>query len=218
MASLMAGWLLALGLVGAAFAQSGASTSVSLSGRMGSKALLVINGSPRPVAVGSTEQGVKLVSLGTDSAVVEVDGRRQSLLLGATPSNLGGAATPGSGTSIVLSMGSGGHFTTTGSINGRPVQFMIDTGASVVAMSQDEADRIGLRYRDSPRGLAHTANGSVPVQSARLASVRIGDVLVYDVDAVVMPAQMNHVLLGNSFLGRFKMKRDHDIMTLEKRP
>lgn len=214
----LSGCVLALGWVGVANAQPGSSTSVSLSGRMGDKALLVINGSPRAVAVGSREQGVKLLSLAADNAVVEVDGKRLNLQLGATPVNLSGAPSEGVGTRIVLNMGSGGHFSSAGSINGRPVQFMVDTGASVVALSQSEAERIGLRYRDAPRGLVQTANGPVPVHSVRLGNLRIGDVQVYDVDAVVVPAQMPMVLLGNSFLSRFQMRRDIDTMTLEKRP
>ena len=191
---------------------------VALSGRMGSKALLVINGSPRALAVGTSEQGVKLLSLTGNTAVVEVEGRRLSLALGASPVDLSGTPSAGGGTRVVLSAGSGGHFTSAGSINGRPVLFMVDTGATVVALSQSEADRIGLDYRKSPRGLVQTANGTVPVHSVRLANLRLGDVQVYDVAAVVMPAQMPTVLLGNSFLNRFQMKRENDTMTLEKRP
>ena len=52
----------------------------------------------------------------------------------------------------MLPVGLGGHFTSAGAINGRPVQFMVDTGATLVAISQSEADRIGLDYRNSPRG------------------------------------------------------------------
>lgn len=191
---------------------------VSYSGRMGPKALLIINGTPRAVAVGTSEQGVKLLSLGDDTALVEVDGQRQSLRIGGNPVDLSGTPSAGGGTRLVLPMGPGGHFSSAGSINGRPVMFMVDTGASVVALSQSEAERIGLDYRKAPRGLVQTANGAVPVHSVRLASVRVGDVLVYDVPAVVMPAQMPQVLLGNSFLSRFQMKRDNDTMTLEKRP
>jgi aspartyl protease family protein len=195
-----------------------AATSVSLGGQFGSKALLVINGTPRSLAVGSTEGGVRLLSLGSNEAVVLVDGQRLLLRLGATQLNLGGEATQGIARKVVLPMGSGGHFMSQGSINGRPVQFMVDTGATVVALSQTEADRIGLNYKNSPRGLVSTANGSVPSHSVRLASVRLGDVQVFDVDAVVMPTQMPHVLLGNSFLGRFQMRRDNDTLSLEKRP
>ena len=115
-------------------------------------------------------------------------------------------------------MGSGGHFFSQGSINGRPVRFMVDTGASVVAISQAEAERIGLSYKAATRGMVNTANGSVPAHSVRLAAVRLGDVQVFDVEAVVIPSQMDHVLLGNSFLGRFQMRQNNDTLSLEKRP
>ena len=212
----LATMLLAAVLPAAVLAQAGG-PSVVLGGRMGDKALLVIDGSPRALAVGSAAQGVRLIGLDGDSALVEVDGQRRRLQLGATQVNLGGAPSPGSGSRVVLPIGSGGHFTSAGSINGRPVLFMVDTGASTVALSQGEADRIGVRYKDSPRGMVHTANGAVPAYSVRLASIRIGEVQVYDVEAVVMPASMGMVLLGNSFLSRFDLRRDNGTMTLDKR-
>lgn len=202
-----------------AWAQAGApaGTRVVFSGTMGAKALLVINGTPRTVAVGATEQGVRLVSVNGDSAVIDADGQRRTLALGGQV-DLSGAPTPGSGTRIVMSAGLGGHFSSSGSINGRAVQFMVDTGASVVAMSQGEAERIGLDYKKAPRGLVQTANGQVPVHSVRLATVRVGEVQVHDVEAVVMPADMPNVLLGNSFLRRFQLQQTNDTMTLVKRP
>ena len=199
-------------LAGAAGAQT-----VSMSGRLGDKALLMIDGSPRTVAVGSTVQGVKLVGVTADSAVVELGGKRVTVPLGGAQVNLGGAASEGGGSRIVLAAGSGGHFSSGGSINGRAVEFMVDTGASVVSMGQADAERIGLKYREGQRGMAQTANGPVPVHRVMLTSVRIGDVQVYNVEALVIPAQMPYVLLGNSFLTRFQMKRENDVMTLEKR-
>lgn len=193
--------------------------TVSMSGRLGdNKALLMIDGSPRTVAVGATVQGVRLVSLNADGSVVELGGKRFSVPLGGTQVNLGGAAGgEGAGTRIVLSAGPGGHFVTGGAINGRPVEFMVDTGATSVAMSQGEADRIGLKYRDAQRSMASTANGLVPVYRLNLTSVRVGEVTMYGVDALVVPAQMPYILLGNSFLTRFQMTRVNDVMTLERR-
>lgn len=194
-----------------------AAQSVSMSGRLGDKALLMIDGSPRTVAVGSTVQGVKLVSVSGDGAVVELGGKRVALPLGGTPVNLGGAASEGGGDRIVLTAGSGGHFVSGGSINGRAVQFMVDTGATAVSMSQSEAEHIGLKYREGQRGLANTANGQVPVYRVMLSSVRVGDTTVHQVEALVVPASMPYVLLGNSFLTRFQMKRENDVLTLIKR-
>jgi aspartyl protease family protein len=192
--------------------------TVTLSGSMGDKALLIVNGAPRTVAVGATVDGVKLVSVTAHEAVVELSGKRLQLPLGGAPVNLGGAASEGTGSQIVLTAGSGGHFVTAGSINGKSVRFVVDTGATLVAISEAEADRIGLSYKNGERGLVGTANGQVIVHRTSLNVVRVGDVQVYNVEAVVMPAQMDVILLGNSFLTHFSMRRENDKMTLERRP
>ena len=190
---------------------------VSMSGSLGDKALLLIDGKPRTVAVGATVQGVRLLSVNGSDAVVEIGGKRVALALGGAQANLGGAGSEGTGSVIVLTAGSGGHFTSGGSINGKAVNFLVDTGATNVALSQSVADRIGLDYRKGQRGLASTANGPVPIHLVSLSAVRIGDVQVYNVDAVIMPTAMEQVLLGNSFLTRFQMKRENDKLTLERR-
>ena len=208
----------ALFLTLAALCGAAAAQSVAFSGRMGERALLVINGAPRTVAVGATEQGVKLLRVDANDAVVEIGGKRATLALGGSPVNLGASNSEGGGTQIVLTAGPGGHFVTGGSINGRAVRFLVDTGATLVALSQADADRLGLKYKDGPRGLVNTANGQVPVHRASLDVVRVGDVQVYNVEAVVMPMQMETILLGNSFLTRFQMKRENDRMTLDRKP
>jgi aspartyl protease family protein len=196
----------------ATFAQT-----VSMSGSLGDKALLMIDGAPRTVATGATVQGVKLVSVSGSEAVVEVKGKRVALLLGGAQVNIGGAPSDGGGTQIVLTAGSGGHFFTGGSINGKAVRFLVDTGATYVSMGVNEAERLGLDYRAGRPGMTNTANGAMAVYKVSLASVRVGDVQVYDVEALVGQAPMDQVLLGNSFLTRFQMKRENDTMTLSKR-
>jgi aspartyl protease family protein len=197
------------------FAQKG--PSVALSGVMGDKALLVVNGTPRAVAVGASHQGVKLLSVTAQDAVVEVDGKRLQLTVGGSQVSIGGADSGASGSRIMLTAGSGGHFVTRGSINGKSVQFMVDTGATTIAMSQAEAERIGLKYKDGPQGLANTANGQVLIYRTKLNSVRINDVQVFDVEAAVLVAPMDMILLGNSFLTRFQMKRENNLLTLDKK-
>ena len=188
-----------------------------MGGNLGDKALLVIDGTPRSVAVGSTVLGVRLVSVNSGEAVVEVKGKRAAILMGGTQVNLGGAPSPGNGAQIVLTAESGGHFLTSGAINGKAVRFLVDTGATNVAMGASEADRLGLDYRNGQRSYSLTANGAVPVYRVSLGAVRVGDVTVYNVDATVLPSPMGHVLLGNSFLTRFQMKRENDTLTLDKR-
>lgn len=204
--------LVCLAAAGLASAQT-----VSMSGRLGDKALLMIDGSPRTVAVGATVQGVKLVSITPDGAMVELGGKRHTVPMGGTPVSLGAGGGSDGGTRIVLSAGPGGHFVTGGAINGRAVEFMVDTGATTIAMSAADAERIGLKYRDGQRGMASTAGGMVPIYRVNLTSVRVGEVTVYGVEANVVQAQMPFVLLGNSFLNRFQMTRVNDMLTLEKR-
>lgn len=195
-----------------------APTQVQLNGLLGSKAaLLIIDGEPRTLQAGSSVKGVKLVSIEEQQAVVEFGGRRHTLTMGAAPGNWGGSPNAPVARSIVLSVGEGGHFTATGTINGQTTQFLVDTGATNVALSQIEADRLGLRYTQGKRIVTQTANGLVPAHVFQIASLRIGQVEVRNVEAVVMPASMSHVLLGNSFLSRFQMRRENDILTLEPR-
>ena len=192
--------------------------SVTLAGSMGNKALLVIDGQPHTLAVGQSAMGVTLLQLADGQAQVQRGGSTATLRLGGAPARLTG--TPAATTSaqeIVMPVGLGGHFTSAGSINGRAVQFMVDTGATLVALSQGEAERIGLDYRSAPRALTQTANGAVPVHRVSLSAVRVGEVEVSNVEAIVMPAQMPYVLLGNSFLSRFQMRRDNDVLRLERR-
>jgi aspartyl protease family protein len=197
---------------GAAFAQT-----VSMGGSLGNNALLLIDGKPRNVAVGATVEGVRLVSVTGNEAVVDVKGKRVTLRLGDAQVNLGGRQSDGGGRQIVLSAESGGHFFSSGTINGKTVRFLVDTGATNVSMSAEDADRIGLDYKNGQRGMTRTANGVVPVYRTNLTSVGVGDVVVYNVDATIVPGQMAFVLLGNSFLTRFQMRRDNDKMTLELR-
>jgi aspartyl protease family protein len=192
--------------------------SVALQGMLGSKALLIVDGSaPKTVAPGDTHQGVKVVSTSGDQATVEINGKRHTLRVGDAPASVGGSVSSNRGTKIVLTAGSGGHFLTQGAINGRAVQFMVDTGATMVGLGVSDAERLGLNYKTGQQGHVGTANGTVPAWRMTLASVRIGDVEVHNVDALVTPQPMPYILLGNSFLTRFQMKRDNDQMVLERR-
>ena len=194
-----------------------AAQTVTLGGSLGDKAVLIIDGVPRTLVRGASFGAVKLLSVSGSEAVVEVGNRRVALQLGGAQVTLGSVGRTSSGDQIVMTAGSGGHFVSAGSINGQPVTFLVDTGATLVALGQAEADRLGVRYRDGERGMAQTANGLVPVHRARLQSVRIGDVQVFDVEATVVPMQMQQILLGNSFLVRFQMRRENDTLTLVRR-
>jgi aspartyl protease family protein len=191
---------------------------VALSGVMGGKGLLVIDGAPpKLLAAGQTHGSVKLISVTGDQAVLDIGGKRVNLRVGDAPVSLG-AVAGGSGEArkIVLPVGSGGHFMANGSINGRAIQFMVDTGATAVAIGINDAQRMGIDYQKGQPIRMNTANGVAQGWRVVLNSVRVGEVEIFEVEAVVGPS-MPFALLGNSFLSRFTMSRNSDTMVLERR-
>jgi aspartyl protease family protein len=84
-------------------------------------------------------------------------------------------------------------------------------------MSASEAQRLGVEYKSGQPIQMSTANGVVQGWLIKLSSVRVGDVVVHNVDAAVTSGSMNIVLLGNSFLTHFQMTRANEQMVLEKR-
>ncbi|HRL98606.1 MAG TPA: retropepsin-like aspartic protease [Acidovorax sp.] len=190
--------------------------AVALAGMLGSKALLVVDANPpRALSAGDEFQGVKVIAVAKEEATVEVQGARRVLRLGESPVSVGQRG--GSGKRVVLMADSRGHFVNSGTINGRVMQYMVDTGASTVAIGRNDADRMGLKYQSGQPVRMSTANGVTQGWRMKLDSVRIGDVEVFGVEAVITPQPMPYVLLGNSFLTEFQMTRLNDQMVLEKR-
>lgn len=215
--------LFRLALLGAGLLTAGTcwAQSVALSGMLGNKALIIVDGGP-PKAVGPGEsfQGVKIIATQGDQATVEAGGQKFTLRVGDAPASVGSSGNNSGadgGRKIVLTAGSGGHFFSTGQINGKTVQLVVDTGATAVALSAVDAQRIGLNYQTGTPIQMSTANGVVPGWRLKLSSVKVGDVSVYGVDAIVTTGSMPYVLLGNSFLTHFQMTRTNDQMVLEKR-
>lgn len=191
--------------------------TVGLAGVLGQRALLMVNGgAPRSVAVGETHQGVKVTAVGGDQAELEIGGKRLTVRLGDSPASVGSRGAQGDGR-IVLTSDSRGHFISQGRINGKLMQFMVDTGATTLAIGAPQADRMGLVYKTGEPVNMSTANGVTQGWRIRLDTVRVGDVEINSLDAVVVPMPMPYVLLGNNFLARFQMTRNNDQMVLERR-
>lgn len=210
---LMAVWVVLLVAPAWAHAQS-----VALAGMLGSKALLVVDAHPpRAVGAGDEYQGVKVIAITKEEATVEVKGARRTLRLGEAPVSVGGRSGSASGRRVTLTADSRGHFVNSGSINGQVMQYMVDTGASTIAIGRPDADRMGLKYQNGQPVRMSTANGIGQGWRMKLDSVRIGDVEVFGVEAIITSQPMPYVLLGNSFLNEFQMTRSNDQMVLEKR-
>lgn len=108
------------------------------------------------------------------------------------------------GTTIVLPRARDGHYYLTLDINDVPIEFVVDTGATQVVLTQKDAKRIGLNPLSlSYLGTANTANGTVRTAAVRLDTVSLGAMTDTRVRAVVNDGQMNGSLLGMTYLNNF---------------
>jgi len=190
-------------------------TSISVVGLFKDKAIVSIDGGkPRTLSAGQTIQGVKLISADSDSASVDIEGKRRTLSMGQ--SFAGGTATD-SRPNISLTADARGHFAAAGALNGYPMTFLVDTGATAIAISAAEAKRIGIDYRSGQPVGVGTAAGVVPAWRVKFNTVKVGGISVNQVDGMVVETGLNVPLLGMSFLNRMEMKRDGQTMTLTQR-
>jgi aspartyl protease family protein len=194
-----------------------AEPDVRVLGLFSDKAVLEIAGRRAVLAVGETgPQGVRLVAADSHRAVLEIGGvRREAGLDGRVSASK--PAAPAS--EVQVWRNPQGMFTTVGSINGLPVSFMVDTGATLVALNASEARRLGIDYRvsGSPASVV-TASGVEQAWSVMLERVKIGELELRNVGAVVMQgAYPSIALLGMSYLGRLEISNSGQLMTLRKK-
>jgi aspartyl protease family protein len=188
---------------------------ISVVGLFPNKAVLVVDGkSPRTYTAGNiVADGIRLMSVDSSSATIDMNGKRQTIMLGAHVNR----NEPGGAASASLKADERGHFMVQGQINGGRARMLVDTGATMVTLPASDAARLGIDYRRGPIRYLNTANGVVPAYGVKLDSVRIGDIELNQVDAVVQESGLPVILLGMSFLNRTAMQRDGESMTLTKR-
>jgi len=189
--------------------------SVSVVGLFKDKAIVSIDGGkPRTLSVGQTVQGVKLIAADSGSASFDVAGKRRTLGMGQS---FAGGASPAERPTVSLTADMRGHFSAAGSLNGYPMSFLVDTGATAIAISAAEARRIGLDYKAGQAVGVGTAAGVVPAWRVKFNTVKVGSITLNNVDGMVVESGLNVPLLGMSFLNRMEMKRDGQTMTLIQR-
>lgn len=179
-------------------------------------AMVKIDGKQRMLRVGATSpEGVTLISASSREAVLEIDGKRDTFVLGR---QISASYVRSTDPVVRIVRGNYGMFRVTGSINGQMVDFMVDTGATNVSMSGDEATRLGIDYiRFGKEGYVSTASGIERSYSLNLAKVKVGEIALENVEATVTPGDFpDEVLLGNSFLSRLKMKNDGRTLELRE--
>ncbi len=181
------------------------------------KAVIMVDGSRHTLAVGDTSpEGIKVIAADSKSAILEIDGEQKTFPLG---NSITMSYQKPSSVKEQIFVNSNGMYTTHGSINGRSVRFMVDTGATSVAMSEPAARRLGIAYRlDGEPIQTFTASGVAKAWRIKLKSITVGSLRQNQIDAVVVEG--NHpreVLLGMSFLERLKVEKEAGVMTLEQK-
>ncbi len=188
---------------------------VAVVGLFKDKAILTIDGGkPRTLSVGETFQGVKLLAADSDSASIDVDGNRRVLRMGQS---YAGSATDDTRRSVSLTADSRGHFAAAGSLNGYSMTFLVDTGATTIAINAADARRLGLDYKSGQAFGVNTAAGVVPAWRVTFNTVKVGSITLHQVEGMVLEAGLGMPLLGMSFLNRMEMRRDGQTMTLMQR-
>lgn len=190
---------------------------ITVTGLFKDRAILDLDGKIRVLTAGATSpEGVKLISANSREAVLEINGATRTYVLGE---HISSEYTPAvAGASITIAPDANGMYAVAGSINGFQVNFLVDTGATLISMNRPTAKRIGLNYKlDGVESRSSTASGIVPVWTVKLDRVRIGEIELRDVPASVHDNDFPDItLLGNSFLQRLNLDRQGPLLKLTK--
>jgi aspartyl protease family protein len=196
-------------------ASTARAVDIGVVGLFPNKAVLVIDGaSPKTFTVGANlAEGIRLVAADKASVTIEANGKRETIAIGTYVSRSTGSAQP----SVALQADGRGHYMVEGQINGGTVRMLLDTGATLIALPASDATRLGIDYKKGRVGYVNTANGTAPAYMVRLNTVKVGDIEINQVDAVVQEQGLPFILLGMSFLNRTEMRRNGEQMVLTKR-
>ena len=205
--------VLLLGLAGAMTAQ--ATTSVDLVALFEERALLRGPHGQFMLKVGEEKDGVRLLSADPFSASVSLGGQTRKLTLSTHVSSVfEKTALP----EVKIPRDSLGQYRIRGAINNSPVHFLVDTGASIVAMSSQMASSVGLDYRTGLPGQVETAQGMAEAHFLNLQTIEVGGIMLHNVKATVIEGHYpSEVLLGMSFLSQVDLSDKSGVLTLSAR-
>lgn len=181
------------------------------------KAVVEVDGKRRVLNLGEeSPEGLRLRSADSQQAVIEVDGKTATYRVGThiTSAFKGPAEQP----KLRIFPDPRGMYFTDGIINGSPIHFLVDTGATTIALDKAQARSLGIKYKlDGQPGMVSTASGVVKAYGIRLSTVKVGPITLRDVEAAVLDGDSpgTDALLGMSFLSRINMNRDKEVLELQ---
>ena len=181
--------------------------------------MIVNNGKPQTLSIGQTSpEGVKLLSASSQKANFFVEGKQRALGLGQAANVAGTSSQSNNPNAVTLYLNSAGHFESEGQINGKALKFMVDTGATSVAMNSGDAQYAGIDYKLGQMTRVSTANGVVVAYRVSINNIKMGDLSLSNVEGMVLEGGSPPVVLfGMSALNRLSMKNDGSSMTLTKK-
>lgn len=193
-----------------------AETQVNIVGLFTNMAVVTINGgAPKMLKAGQSSDGVKLLAADSSAATLQIAGETRKLGMGQAVSV---AASTASSPSVTLYADAQGHFLSECRINGATLKFLLDTGATTVALNSGDAKYAKIDYKRGEPIQVSTANGVVTAYRVTIASLQIGGITLHQVPASVLEGgSPSVVLLGMSALNRLDMKRHDIMMTLTKK-
>ncbi len=194
-----------------------ADTSIEVMALFKNKAMVMINNEQHLLKVGEPEKaGVKLIKATSKYAVLEVHGKQSKFGLG---NRVQASYATQDKKKLLVYPDSNGMFKTTGSINGYTVDFLVDTGASSIALNSNTAKRLGLQYKlNGDHTYVTTASGTEMAYSVNLDEVKVGEIMLRNVAAVVIDGnEPSTPLLGMSYLGRLNIVNEGRVMKLEQK-
>ena len=181
------------------------------------KAMVLINKEQRLLKVGEpTELGVTLIESTSKYAILDVNGKQSRYTLG---NRVQTDFDQQDKKKILIYRSTNGMFKTTGSINGYTVDFLIDTGASAIAISSNLARRLGIQYKLTGKStLISTASGTEYAYAVKFDRVKVGEIMLRNVNGIVLDGNEPKLpLLGMSYLGRLNMINEGQVMKLEEK-
>jgi aspartyl protease family protein len=185
-------------------------------GLFNNSAVVKINGQERILRQGKpSPEGVTLLSSDGKSAVVDINGQRKTLMLNR---GIGTRFSEPQPAEVRIASQDNGHYFTPGRINDKPVQFLVDTGATTVAISSQMAQQLGVLYSTDKPVRVQTAQGTTNGYPTILDSASVGTVKVDNLEAIILEgAYPAEILLGNSFLSRVNLKVEQGVLVLQTR-